>query len=499
MRRRAVVPIFLALTLLAAACGAGNKAAGPTRATELVITNNFGPDGVRTARAAGRFMDRVKQLSKGKLVINVVTGAFATNGHEVADVAAGHADLGWSGTRVFDGLGVKALGVLHTPFLIDSFELQDAVLRSEIAKSLRAATKPLGVETLAILGDGLRFPAAANKPLVSVSDWKQARVWLLDSEPQAAGVEALGGRVIHGGDIRQMLVDKAAEGLEDMWVYYVPSADYLYAPYITPNVVLSPRTTALFANPAAMARLTAAQRGWIHAAADDAAAWSRSHADDGIADYMRDACKYGARIALASADDLAALRHAVEPVYAAFRANPLTSANLAAIEALKAKLPPPAPLDVPDACRYEPGEAEAAAAALPKALTGPGTTGDFPRATYRYELSTDEVVQAGKAGSVLEASSAGVFTWEMGAGEWKVTAVPTKPGSQSVTCRGWYAVDGPTVTFTYGALAVPVDQHCFPPVWTVRWAPSDDGVRWGAPSAAVLAPYFRLHPWKRIG
>jgi TRAP-type C4-dicarboxylate transport system substrate-binding protein len=494
MRRRAALALVLAVLLTAAACGSGNKSGGPAKPVELVLTN-YDSDGARTAPAMGQFVDRVKARSGGKLVVRIKTGDFATDGAEIRDVAAGRADLGWSGTRVLDVMGVKEFSPLHAPFLIDSFELQKSVLTSDAPAPMLAAMKRLGIEGLAILGDGLRFPAAGRSPLVSAADWKGAGIWLLDSLIQAAGVEALGARVIHGGDIRQMLVDKTASGLEAMWIYYVPGADFLYAPYITPNVVLSPRTNVLFANPASMTRLSTKQRAWVREAATDASTWSVDHASDGVAGYVKDACKYGARIALASPTDLDGLRAAVAPVYAGLRSDPATGGSLAAIEGLKSKIGAPAPLAVPDDCRYRPGE-EAAAAALPKELTGPGATGDFPRGTYRYELTSDEVVEAGKAGSIGD--SAGIFTWEMGAGEWTVTAVPSDSKRKTTTCRGWYAVDGPRVTFSYGALAAPVDQHCLPPVWTARWAPGDNAVRWGPPSAPVLAPYFSLRPWKRI-
>ena len=45
-------------------------------------------------------------------------------------VAAGQVDLGWSGTRVFDTMGVTSFQALHAPMLIDSYALQHAVIAS---------------------------------------------------------------------------------------------------------------------------------------------------------------------------------------------------------------------------------------------------------------------------------------------------------------------------------------------------------------------------------
>ena len=272
---RALRGSVVALLFGLAACGeASNKAAGPDKPVELVITNNDSGSGVRTTPAAGYFVDRVGELSGGKLVIREEIAPWATDGQEIRDVAAGRADLGWTGTRVFDLLGVDELSPLHAPFLIDSYELQAAVLESDIPDQMLAALERLDVEPLAILGDGLRFPAAARSPLVAARDWQGAGIWLLDSAIQSEAVKALGGTPINGGDVRQMLPDGTARGLENMWIYYTLGSDFLYAPYVTPNAVLSPRTTALFGNPESLARLDDTQRGWIRQAAEDTTKWS---------------------------------------------------------------------------------------------------------------------------------------------------------------------------------------------------------------------------------
>jgi hypothetical protein len=289
-----------------------------------------------------------------------------------------------------------------------------------------------------------------------------------------------------------MFFDGTARGSETMWIYYSLGADYLYVPYVTPNIVLSPRTTALFANPDSFASLTEEQRGWITQAAADATAWSGEHAGDDDPGYIADACGAGARVAFASPDDLAGLRAGVESVYARLRADTSTAESLAAIEALKADLgvPPPLPA-VPDDCRFQPGEIDVA---QPEPLTAPGPAGDFPLGTYRYELSEDEIPEV----VADRGLAAGVMTWEMGEGEWTITNMASEPGVEPVVCHGFYAIDGAVATFTDAGLSVEGIDHCMPPVWTVRWAVKDDTVIWGLPSVPALTPHFNFYPWERI-
>ena len=124
-------------------------------------------------------------------------------------------------------------------------------------------------------------------------------------------------------------------------------------------------------------------------------------------------------------------------------------------------------------------------------MTGPGPTGDFPLGTYRYELTAEDAAPVDN----FFTDFTGVFTWEMGAGEWRLKGAPSTAGLEPIDCYGWFAVDRATVTFAYDPLS---PGHCLPPRWTVRWAPGDGVVLWGPPSEPTLAPYFSLHPWERI-
>ena len=63
----------------------------------------------------------------------------------IGDVEAGKADLGWTGSRAFDSVGVASFDALHAPLLIDSYALEQRVLKSPVVGDMLDGLKPLGV------------------------------------------------------------------------------------------------------------------------------------------------------------------------------------------------------------------------------------------------------------------------------------------------------------------------------------------------------------------
>jgi hypothetical protein len=72
--------------------------------------------------------------------------------HAVASCAV---DLGWAASRIFDTVGVPAFRVLSAPMLIDSYQLENAVLKSTMPARMLAGLSRVHVTGLAVLGDAL--------------------------------------------------------------------------------------------------------------------------------------------------------------------------------------------------------------------------------------------------------------------------------------------------------------------------------------------------------
>ena len=113
-----------------------------------------------------RFVDRVKTLSRGQLQLNVISewgqGKPSYERTVVKDVQRGKADFAWVGVRVLDTFGVKSFQALQAPLLIDSYPLQQAVLRSDMPAKMLADLDSIGLVGLSLVANELRHPFATK-------------------------------------------------------------------------------------------------------------------------------------------------------------------------------------------------------------------------------------------------------------------------------------------------------------------------------------------------
>jgi TRAP-type C4-dicarboxylate transport system substrate-binding protein len=415
MSLKVATAVLTASALLCAGCAASDsdKSGGSKHPSVLVMADNDG-NGLVGAPAVARFVDRVAALSGGRLTIRVESKwQGGGEARVIRDVAAGEADLGWSGTRVFDVVGDDAFEPLHAPFLISSYPAQAAVVKDPLAHDLLASLRPLGLTGLALAAGQLRMPAGAAKPLLSPADFKGLRFYSTDSKVQADAIRALGAVPTTGAQPRPPAATGLG-GLETMWWTYQVNSQVDLTPFVTANAVLWPRTVAIFGNAKRLAALDSRSRGWLTQAAQDASAWSTTHAADGVTDAVQQVCTSGARLAEASPQQLAALRKATEPVYAALRAKPDLAKTLSRIEELVAADEPSMPTGVPASCLYHPGD-EKRIPPPDRTLTGPGRPGDLPQATYRFSNTEAELLTHGEDAHDAH-MNAGVYTWTLSKG-----------------------------------------------------------------------------------
>jgi TRAP-type transport system periplasmic protein len=383
----AVLALAVASVILASACtgaaGGGNKAGGGTGPLDLTMASR--PGVIDWVPGVADFVGRVGQLSGGALRIKVAS-LWAGNGEPdaeqriVRDVAAGKADLGWVGTRVFDTLGVKSFQALTAPMLIDSYPLERAVIGSDIPGRMLQSLDDLGVAGLAVLADGLHKPIAARGPLLGQADWNGITFATIRSNGESEAIQALGARStdLWGDPLLQAFDDGTIQGRE-LGLYSYVATNLEQVPYVTANVNLWPETLVLLANPHLLSTLTDQQREWLQRAAQEAAGGSTGLVDND-ADNVKLACQNGGRVANASDADLAWLRQSFAPVYADLEQDPETKNYIAAIEQLKGTMPLDPPLDIPPGCSGPP----------PK-----GSADDVVAGTWQTaQLTESEIVQA---------------------------------------------------------------------------------------------------------
>jgi TRAP-type C4-dicarboxylate transport system substrate-binding protein len=386
------------------------------------------------------FVKRVRELSGGRIRIDVVDrwGDFSPDAEQqvVRAVSTGAVDLGWSGTRVFDTLGVNSFQALTAPMLIDSYALEDAVIKSGITDEMLKSLDTLGVTGLAVLADGLRKPIAVERPLLAPADWNGITFQSFRSEGQAAAIRALGATPtdLIGPAFDQGLQDGQIQGFDKNLLVLQINGVERWAPYITANVNLWPQMDVLLANPGRLAALTEKEGGWFHQAANEAAARSTDLIDqDG--QVLAGVCQTGGRFANASEADLAALREAFVPVYGSLEQDAQTQDFISRIESLKQSGAAGAPLAIPADCTGPaPTPAVAVQNAAASALNG----------VYRFTLTKEDALSHGTAN---DKSPQGLAQFP------HVTTVTLKDGKwDNEYDTGTYEVTGDRFVFDWGGV-----------------------------------------------
>ena len=483
----AAIGLIPATVILASACssgaGLGNKAGPVDQPVVLRMADlNAGTD-LRGTPEIQYFVQRVSDLSRGKMSVKVVysVGGLATNAEQqvVKDVAAGSFDLGFAGTSVFDTLGVPSFEALSAPMLIDSYPLENAVIRSSLPAKMMAGLAKLDVTGLAVLGDEMRRPVGVRQPILSLADWRGITFGTYQSKTEDAAVRALGAKPGPGFATArdQALASGALQGFDLNLVYYHQLSKEHVAPYITANVNLWPRTVALFANPGRLAKLSASQRRLVTQAAADAAVHSTGLFQDEDP-VVRDICQSGGRFADASAADLQALRQRFAPVYANLEADPQTKAMIGQITAMKSSTPAGPALTIPAGCTgHAPGQQASGSTATAK-LNG----------TYRWTMTAhDGTTTTPDVNSEMKYPS--TFTVTMRDGRWTMRhsgaeAMTDNPGDT-------YSVQGDRIRFHWGdgflTFTYSVDAKGNLHLKAVPPVPPDDKF------------VFTTHPWTKIG
>jgi TRAP-type transport system periplasmic protein len=344
LRKTSALLALILVSAVASGCGGappGDKAGGAGGGPVVLrLASAYG--GLDSIPAVEDFIRRVNALSKRTLQIQVINqwGGWAPDAEAqvVRAAAGGTVDLGWAGSRVFDTIGVPGFRALSAPMLIDSYPLENAVLRSAIPGRMLAGLASVHVTGLGVLGEGLRLPISARRPLLAPADWRGVSFGTYRSQVQEQAIRALGATpVVAFGPVRSHdLGSGQIRGFELDVSRYVHLAGLAAgAPYVAVNVALWPEFDVLFASPRRLASLTAQQRTWLRQAAGGAARDSVGLAAGGNVTSIGRACAMGARFVTATPADLAALRRALSVVYQHLETDPRTRAFIEQIQRLK--------------------------------------------------------------------------------------------------------------------------------------------------------------------
>jgi TRAP-type C4-dicarboxylate transport system substrate-binding protein len=333
---RARIWIVAALALLAPGCAnTGDKAGGSGGGEPLVLRLANGNSQPAELQA---FADEVRRRSGGALRIEFVN-EWRKNQLEyeprlIDDVKRGKAELGWVGARAFPALGVHSFDALLAPLLVDGYALERRAIE-QLGEEMLAGAADAGVHPIALLPGPLRM-VIARKPVTRPGDLAGLRLLLQPAGVEEAAARALGAEPV-GGPSGALLGD--LDGSVQHQSSIRGNHYYRDARFVTADVVLWPRPLVVFAGAAEWERLSEAQRSILDDAGRAAVAATVTAIEDGEAAALEDICTGGGRLVRAGAAGRAAMRSAVEPVYAQLRERPATAREIAAIERLRDSTP----------------------------------------------------------------------------------------------------------------------------------------------------------------
>jgi TRAP-type C4-dicarboxylate transport system substrate-binding protein len=455
------VAVVVGLALAGCSSQTGPKAGGPGDRVILKMATVNAEAGYNPE--IDDLDERVKELSAGNVRIEMVfgVGEFAPNAEQqiVSGVAGDTYDLGFVGTRAFDTLGVKTFQALSAPMLIDSYELEQAVIDSDIPARMLGSLDTLHLTGLGVLADGLRKPIAVEKPLLGPNDWSGITFGAYRSNVASRAITALGAHQseVIGSRRDDALDSGEVQGFEMNLLGYQRINLWRRAPYVTANVNLWPQTLAVIGNPGRLAGLTAEQRGWLTQAIKDTAARSIGlvNRDAGILSQL---CTVGARFANASESDITALREAFAPVLDGLEQDAQTKEFIGEIERLKQDTGPGKALLIPHDC------GRVAISPSPQSSPPPikTTTSTELDGVWEVTYTRDEFVAAQPDPSEVNPSNYGTFTLTFDRGDFTYVGgsseSSTAPGTYAT---GTYVVDDNTIAFH-----VETENG----IWKYRWS-----------------------------
>jgi TRAP-type C4-dicarboxylate transport system substrate-binding protein len=484
---RMLTPVLASAVLAAFAAGcsvSGNDDADKAGGSDApVVLRLAAADDAEQPDApfARYFARQVSALSDGSVRVKVVWDAAGQDspGYELGIarlVRDGDFELGWMGARAWDRMGIKSFQALQAPFLVTDHELLNRITTGPLAERMLGGLDGKGFAGLALVPEHLRYAFGAKKPLASPDDFAGARVRVRPSGATDALMRTLGADPVHiSGD---GVADAVAKGeIDGAEASLGTNSTEEGETHLTANLPLFPKTLTLFAGDGAYNRLDADQRKTIDKAARMTAAYAAAHAPSET-ELMRNFCGEGPpfNAVAASADDLAALENAAQPVYKQLERDPDTKALIHAIRGLK-EASHAQPAAVPPAACAQTTRAEGGHERSPSAVNG----------TYHWRVTGEGARAAARAvgGSPHDEEVGTLGKMTLRDGKWLMG--DTDPEDYS----GTYAIAGDRLMFDWGESML-----------TFVFARDDDGtiqLKPLRPMNSGDAVVWAGGPWRRVG
>lgn len=346
--RRPLLGLAVAVSLVACATPARGDKAG---ADEPPVTLTLGsPDaaGLPGTAALEHFAAEVASRSGGRLTVRIIWNAAGdgsdVEGEVIRQVRNGTLDLGWVGTRAWDGQGITGFSALQTPFLITDYAVLDAVVRSDVVRGMLGELEEIGVKGLGVYPDQLRHPLGFREPFLTLDDFEGAVIRVPTSNVSDNLLESLGAVPAHlnGAALGHAIASGELAGAEtsigNATMFPIGSA-------LTANISFYPKLFTLFAADGRFGSLSESARSTLIVSADDTLAFLLGQDPEGA--DIEVFCELGGTIAHAVPEEVARIAAAANPVRRALEADPAVADYIRQIEELRAAASPAAPVACP--------------------------------------------------------------------------------------------------------------------------------------------------------
>jgi TRAP-type C4-dicarboxylate transport system substrate-binding protein len=479
--RRSAVTAVVALVTVAACgtAGAGDKAGG--QSGEPVVLTMLDPFNDMEVEA---FVQEVERVSGGALRIETRTRWHDDDVGKERDVIEairdGSADLGITGVRAWHEAGVRSFDALIAPLTVDSPELQQAVLESDIGSEMLAGPGALGLVGVAVLPGPVRLPVGISRDLLGAETYAGAHLATSPGAVAVRSLEALGATttatVYDGADVSTF------DGMELQAAGVGGNRYDEVARSITANVALWPRPMVVFGDVDAFADLTDAQREILRTAGQNAVRVKNDFDRSQLQEELGNMCRRGhITFTQATPEQIAGLRERLQPVYAWLEDDAQTRDLLGRIRALAERTAAVQPALACPTSTEEPH--------------GPTTTSPID-GVWESRFTREEFAAAGAdsgelehpenwGGFRIEFRDGRVWITGSGAGTQCASSTPSacSPAAGSFTLDG----DGLTIDFDNGE------------EFTVTWSLYRDQLTFARDGVGWEWTGLVAKPWTRVG
>ena len=333
---------------------------------EIAQLDDVAPSQVRA------YADEVAKQSHGSLRLHFKDswrkGELDFEKGTLEDVTRGEVPGAWVGVRSLDLIGVTSFRPLVAPMLVDSQAVQNRIFSEGIPLEMARGLEGHGLVAVAVLPGPMRKVLGVRKPFLDSSDFRDTTLGIQGGDVPEATATFLGAtfnRMQSGASLAG--VDAYEQQVESIFANFYARE----AKYVTANLNLWPQAMAVVLNEASYRALTFAQREALGRAATHALPAALEATRTGDAPIVAKLCGEGVAFPTSSAQQLADLRRAVQPVHNLIARDPGNARMLDRLTVLRAEVA--APPDV-SACPSQ---------------GLPAGGGSFPEGDYSMVLDND--------------------------------------------------------------------------------------------------------------